>query len=191
MRGRFPPAAAVNRRALYLLAGLALLAWLFRDRLRSGTTMAIEKGAQLLDPIRRQIEREEGRRNYAYLDSAGKWTIGIGHLILPTEQYLLKYTKDNPAPDELINKLFDGDVAGAKGTVDTLGVPLTDNQRAALVSLVFNIGPGAFYSSTLRKKLLARDMQGAAEEILRWKNSGGQPVLLARRERERELFLAA
>lgn len=148
--------------------------------------MTAEKGA---DIVRRTIERFEGRRNYAYKDSAGKWTIGVGHLIvLPQESALLKFTKENPAPDALIDTIFARDSAAAKNAVSSyVKIPLTDNQRAALVSLAFNIGPSAFRDSTLVKKLNAGD-PSAANEILRWKYAGGEPILLARREQEKELF---
>jgi lysozyme len=59
-------------------------------------------------------------------------------------------------------------------------VPLTQNQFDALVSLVFNIGGGAFRKSTLLKKLNAGDIQGAADQFLVW-NKGtvnGKRVVL-------------
>ena len=32
------------------------------------------------------LQKFEGRENRAYLDSAGLWTIGIGHLVTPAER---------------------------------------------------------------------------------------------------------
>lgn len=172
---------------------LALGAILFvvtRPRARAAIADVIQQIVNAADPIRKLIEREEGIRHYAYLDSAGKWTIGIGHLILPAEQSLMQYTQANPAPDALIQQLFDRDVAAAKGAIDGLRIQLSTNQRAALVSLVFNIGVGAFNRSTLRQKLLIGDYAGAAAEFPKWKLAGGQPILAARRERERQVFVA-
>lgn len=144
--------------------------------------------------LRATLEREEGRVPYIYRDSAGIETFGIGHRVLPTDRDLRQYSKSNPAPDAVIDAYFEQDIARAAAAVDLLsleaGVSLTDNERAALVSLVFNIGTGAFEKSTLRRKLLAGDKAAAADEFLRWKFAGGEPVLLARRARERQLFLS-
>jgi GH24 family phage-related lysozyme (muramidase) len=69
---------------------------------------------------------------------------------------------------------------------------VNQNQFDALVDFTFNIGCGAFSSSTLLKKLNSGDHSGAAEEFLRWKFVKGVEVagLLRRRKADRDLFLA-
>lgn len=52
-------------------------------------------------------------------------------------------------------------------------VPLYQHEYDAYVSLAYNIGPTAFCSSMLVKKLSAPDYPGACAEILRWKNFQG------------------
>ncbi len=47
-------------------------------------------------------------------------------------------------------------------------VPLNENEKIALTSLIYNIGPNAFIKSTLLKKLNAGDKKGAADEFDRW-----------------------
>ena len=42
------------------------------------------------------------------------------------------------------------------------------NERDALASFIFNLGAGAFESSTLLKKINEGDKQGAANEFLKW-----------------------
>lgn len=157
----------------------------------------MELTAAYTDPLRRQIVREEGLKRYAYKDSAGFWTIGIGHKLRENEEYMKGYTPTNLAPDWLIDKLYDTDISDAKGAIGALKVPkpLNANQTAALVSLYFNTGPQLFRNKDgsrtgIYEALMAGDYNRVADEILRWKNAGGKPVLLARRERERELFLA-
>lgn len=70
---------------------------------------------------------------------------------------------------------------------------LTQNQFDALISLVYNIGQGNFYISTVRRKLsqVPPDYPGAAEAFLMWSKTGGQtnPGLLRRRQAEMALFL--
>lgn len=69
-------------------------------------------------------------------------------------------------------------------------VPLTQNQFDAIMNLVYNIGTGAFSTSTLLKRLNESKYQEAADQFLVWKRSGNDPdILLPRRKRERELFL--
>jgi len=76
------------------------------------------------------------------------------------------------------------------------GVTLTSNQLDALIALVYNIGLGSptskrgFYRSTLRAKLNAGDLQGAAREFDRWVISNGKRMrgLIERRRIERRHF---
>lgn len=139
--------------------------------------------------LRATLEREEGRVAWIYRDSAGIETFGIGHKVLPTDRDLRQYSQANPAPDAVVEAYFEQDIATAARAVDALDLNLSDGERAALISLVFNIGVGAFERSTLRGMLIAGDKAGAADQFLRWKFAGGAPVLAARRARERELFL--
>lgn len=83
------------------------------------------------------------------------------------------------------------------------GVPLTQNQFDALVSLVFNIGITAFDGSTLLKRLrewprFAPGMRSTlwtsncAHEFTRWNKQAGRVLagLTARRAKEAALFAA-
>ena len=65
-------------------------------------------------------------------------------------------------------------------------VPLHQYEYDAYVSLSYNIGSGAFCSSTLVKKLNAQDYAGACQEILRWDRAKGRVVkgLTNRRQQE-------
>lgn len=67
-----------------------------------------------------------------------------------------------------------------------INVPLSQGEYDAYTSLAYNIGPSAFCSSTLVKKLNQRDYEGACKEIKRWIYVKGRPVqgLINRREAE-------
>ena len=67
--------------------------------------------------------------------------------------------------------------------------PMSDGQKAAFLSFSFNVGNGAFCSSTLVRKANARDMPGACAELSRWTYAGGKqlPGLVNRRAAERKL----
>jgi len=65
-------------------------------------------------------------------------------------------------------------------------VPLHQHEYDAYLSLVYNIGEGAFCRSTLVRKLQAGAYSEACREILRWDKFQGQALrgLTLRRERE-------
>jgi lysozyme len=108
---------------------------------------------------------EEGVRNRVYKDQAGKDTIGIGHLIQSGEERFLSVTL---SPKE-IEDLFFSDIAQTENSIRSLvKVPLNENQKIALVSLVFNIGTTAFKNSTLLKLLNNGDYNKASLEFPRW-----------------------
>jgi lysozyme len=69
--------------------------------------------------------------------------------------------------------------------------PLTDAQLGAMTSLAYNIGVGAFEGSSVRRRLIAGDVPGAAEAFRMWRYAGGRelPGLVNRREAERAVFL--
>jgi len=68
---------------------------------------------------------------------------------------------------------------------------LSQPEFDALVSLTHNIGPTAYCTSTIAKKVNRGDYSGAAAEFDRWVYSGGKkvPGLVNRRNAEERLFL--
>lgn len=136
------------------------------------------------------IKEFEGFSSTVYLDKAGLPTIGYGHLIKEGETFT-EITMQQA--EEILKR----DVLEAENTVNRLvKVKLTQNMFNSLTSFVFNVGSGAFASSTLLRKLNTGDVEGAAGELLRWKyvTVNGQKKesngLLARRETEQRLFLS-
>jgi lysozyme len=69
-------------------------------------------------------------------------------------------------------------------------VPLNDNQFAALVSFVFNVGETAFAKSSLLKKLNAGDHAAVPKELMRWVKAAGIQMdgLVRRRLAESDLW---
>lgn len=132
------------------------------------------------------IVKEEGERLTAYQDSVGIWTIGVGHTgWVDSKPVARGMTITKEKSREILRK----DLARFERTINE-GVipPLEQHQFDALVSLVFNIGEGAFRRSTLLKLLNRGDYIGASQQFLAWKNAGGRPILLPRRRREKAVF---
>lgn len=133
---------------------------------------------------RRLIKTFEGYRSEAYLCPAGLWTIGYGHTsgVQPGDTC----TRDEA--DDFLKE----DLRTAENAVNAQNLDLTQAQFDALVSLVFNIGSGAFLNSTLLK-LLKNDTvarEAVEDEWKRWKYSGGRELqgLVRRRAAEWSLY---
>ena len=125
----------------------------------------------------------EGKRNKAYKDTRGLWTIGVGHLIKPDEQHLI----ETVLTDDEVHTLLKHDLSWCDEAIgSSVRVPLNQNQYDALYSLCFNIGANGFKNSSVVKKLNAGDYAGAADAFLLWNKPA---VLEPRRKKERALFL--
>jgi lysozyme len=149
-------------------------------------------GRTFMDSVKRLIAGEEGLRLTVYKDTGGVWTIGYGHKVVAGDNIYPFGTRRTITQAEA-DELFKRDTRAATTAVEkAVRVSISDNQRAALISLAFNIGGTALANSTLVRKLNAGDVFGAAEEFKRWVFDDGVKVegLIARRERESNLFLA-
>jgi lysozyme len=129
-------------------------------------------------------EQFEGCELTAYQDVKGVWTIGVGH------------TGADVVPGLTITQaqaqaLLANDVSSAVACVNNVvAVPLSQQQFDALVDFVFNVGAGAFETSTLLKNLNAGDFAGTAAQFDVWDHAGPVvvPGLLRRRQAETALF---
>ncbi|OYD80931.1 lysozyme [Azospirillum brasilense] len=107
------------------------------------------------------VRHFEGLYLEAYLCPAGAPTIGYGH----TAGVRMGQTITSLQAEVYLR----ADMADAASHVDKLvKVPLTDRQRGALASFVFNLGAGALQTSTLLRLLNQRDYDGAAAEFPKW-----------------------
>lgn len=129
------------------------------------------------------IKHFEGCYLTAYLCPADVWTIGYGHTKTAKQGMVIT--------QEEADRLLEQDVAWVKAAViGAVKVPLTANQTSALYSFVFNVGAGAFRSSTLLRKLNAGDYVGARGQFRRWNKAKGKVLrgLTRRRAAEAKLF---
>lgn len=137
-----------------------------------------------------QIIKHEGEILKVYLDPVGLPTVGVGHLLLPSEKKI--FPVGTRITKEVSRHFLRKDIARFEKAVNAaVNVPINQNQFDALVSLSFNIGEGAFKRSTVLKKLNNGDVAGAADAFLAWNKAGGRvlPGLVTRRKAERKLFL--
>jgi lysozyme len=124
----------------------------------------------------------------AYKDGPG-FAIGLGHFIKPNESYLLTKTITQ---DEVL-ALFNEDIKWVLEAIRlNVKKPINKNQKLALMSLVYNIGPIGFKSSELLKKLNEGNYAAAAGlfPITRITSQGVYSQgLVNRRKLEQALFL--
>ena len=129
----------------------------------------------------------EALRLEAYPDPGSKdgkpWTIGYGHT--------RGVQKGDIITKEQAIKYLAADVKDAEFAVRKyVKVQLNDNQYGALVSLVFNIGAGAFARSTLLKRINAGRLEDVPQQFMLWVNNDGKRMrgLVRRRAAEVELW---
>jgi lysozyme len=145
------------------------------------------------------IREQEGVRLQPYEDSAGRLTIGVGHLLTPQELESGEILAGsqwvqwrNGITEEQADQILAGDLRATEDGVNLAigNAQVTQNQFDALVSLAYNIGVNAFAHSTLCRLVVQGQMDEAAKAFSQWRYSGGNivPGLVARREREAELF---
>lgn len=134
------------------------------------------------------IKQFEGFRPEAYLPTSDDVpTVGFGTTRIDGKPVPLGLKVTEEEAEELLKK----DIRIAEETVSRLvDVDISQAQRDALISFVYNIGSGNFASSTLLKKLNEGDFEGAQKEFGRWnkQNKKELPGLTERRRAEAELF---
>jgi len=137
------------------------------------------------------IKKHEGLRLNAYQDAVGVWTIGYGNTFYPPHiKEGRKVQKGDTITMAQADEMLPVVANSFWNTVKPhIRQPLNDNQKTAIVSLVYNIGPGRFISSTLLRKLNVNPNDPTIrQEFEAWRNAGGKPILLRRRKEEADLY---
>lgn len=135
------------------------------------------------------IKKYEGFRGSAYLDPVKIPTIGYGATYYQNGR---KVKMGDVITKKEAEKLLLDTVSNFATEVSALvTVPLSGNQFSALVSFAFNVGIGAFKTSTLLQLLNKGKYGLAANEFLRWDRAGNRVLagLTKRRKEESDLFL--
>ena len=129
------------------------------------------------------IKRHEALRLNAYLDAVGVWTIGYGHT---------KTAKKGMTISEAeAEKLLVDDLKTAENEINSHNLPLKQHQFDALASFVFNVGTGAFRTSTFLKRIkIDVDHPDIPNQLNRWIYGGGKVLsgLVKRREQEADIY---
>lgn len=127
----------------------------------------------------------EGTRYYAYHDIVGVPTVCQGYTG-PNIVFGRKYSAE-----ECKAFLMQEIQTHAKGMLECVTVPLTENQFNAFTLFTYNIGVNGFCKASLTKKLNNGDIVGACDGLMAWVYADGKVVegLRNRRAFEREMCL--
>lgn len=128
----------------------------------------------------------EGFEPKVYLDPVGIPTVCYGHVLHNNLPVGTEFST------EACHNILHSDLIVASNAVDALvKVRISDNEKAAYTSFVFNVGIGSFKSSTLLRKLNEGDHIGACHELPRWVYAKGKKLkgLVNRRQAEMEMCL--
>lgn len=127
------------------------------------------------------IKKYEGCRLTAYKCPAGIWTIGYGTTVYPNGQPVKRGDKCTQAEaDSLLEWYVKNKIQLPSG--------INKNQAAALQSLIYNIGQGAFDRSSLKKAIVAKDWK-AVWKNWDWVTGGGKFLNGLAKRRAEELML--
>lgn len=129
------------------------------------------------------IAKYEGKKNKPYLDPVNILTVCYGS----TRNIIDKTYTD----DECLNILGYDIIEHNRQLESLVKVPLNENQHAAFLSFIYNVGYGNFKRSTLLRKLNSGDYTEACNQLLRWDKAKGKTLngLTKRRIEEKNICL--
>lgn len=136
------------------------------------------------------IKMFEGFSAKPYKCPAGVPTIGYGSTFYSNGKKVT--LKDKLITEQDATNLLTTVVTNfSSGVSKLLKIQVTQNQFDALVDFAYNVGIGNLKSSTLLKKVNAKNFSGAALEFIKWNKADGKvlPGLTKRRTAEKDLFI--
>ena len=103
----------------------------------------------------------EGRKNQAYQDGGGIWTIGVGHAI--------GVKAGDGLTDDQVENIFSQDIITCEGQLNDLHLKINQQQFDALIDFIFEFGIGRFSTSTLFKEIrLNPNDPDIKNQFMRW-----------------------
>ena len=109
------------------------------------------------------IKSSEGCKYIIYKDSRGNNSVGIGHLLLPTDKVKKVYSEKD------VRDFFNKDVAAAEIIARkqfTNFDSLSDDAKEIVVSLAFNLGSGGLSKfKNFKAAIVSKDFTRAAKEL--------------------------
>ncbi len=132
-----------------------------------------------------RVAKVDPGRAQPYVCPAGYWTIGYGHLCVPSHPPITEAEAEAYLAQDLQTALV------ATLRYCPVLASEAEGRLAAIVDFTFNLGAGRLQTSTLRRRVNQRDWAAAATEMSRWVRGGGyvMPGLVVRRRAEAALLI--
>ena len=124
---------------------------------------------KITDALKARVQDHEGLRTSVYLDTLGKKTVGIGHLVQPHE--MERFAEGVEIPMDEIMEIFEMDLNRAAAGADMLiqenvGHDLPQHVGEVILEMVFQLGTtGVSIFKKFRKALRVKDWKKASEEM--------------------------
>jgi len=118
-----------------------------------------------MEEIKSRIKEHEGFRDTVYSDSLGFATIGYGHLVLPTDNFVegTTYTK------EMLEEVFDNDFKIAHDSANELLRDIENNHiiKGVIIEMCFQLGkPRVMKFKKMWEALKNNDLETASKEMI-------------------------
>jgi len=124
---------------------------------------------KITDALKSRVQDHEGLLTSVYLDSLGKKTVGIGHLVQPHE--MERFAEGVEIPMDEIMEIFEMDLnraaAGADMLIeDNIGHELPQHVGEVILEMVFQLGTtGVSKFKKMWKNMRVKKWKEAAEEM--------------------------
>tara|TARA_R100001594_G_scaffold25172_1_gene49303 strand:+ start:349 stop:777 length:429 start_codon:yes stop_codon:yes gene_type:complete len=118
-----------------------------------------------MEDVKQRIKEHEGFRDTVYSDSLGFATIGYGHLVLPTDNFVEGVTY----PKEQLEVLFDKDFQIALTSANELvnGLDLNHIAKGVIIEMCFQLGkPRVMKFKKMWAALRNNDFDEAANQMI-------------------------
>ena len=118
-----------------------------------------------MEEIKSRIKEHEGFRDTVYSDSLGFATIGYGHLVLPTDNFV----EGTTYPKEMLEKVFDNDFKIAHDSANELLTDIEHNDiiKGVIIEMCFQLGkPRVMKFKKMWEALKNNDLEAASKEMI-------------------------
>ena len=118
-----------------------------------------------MEEIKSRIKEHEGFRDTVYSDSLGFATIGYGHLVLPSDNFV----KGTTYPKEMLEEVFDNDFKIAHDSANELLADIEHNHivKGVIIEMCFQLGkPRVMKFKKMWEALKNNDLETASKEMI-------------------------
>ena len=118
-----------------------------------------------MEEIKSRIKEHEGFRDTEYSDSLGFATIGYGHLVLPSDNFV----EGTTYPKEMLEEVFDNDFKIAHDSANELLTDIEHNDiiKGVIIEMCFQLGkPRVMKFKKMWEALKNKDVETASKEMI-------------------------